>query len=128
MCICLNADLNISPLCSSGSFWADLLDKDSLCTPSHASDVQDVWNVRLSNLNEFKQSLSALRLCRCSLQAKDYLMVKVIPLEMSWWCLFCRLNEAELIALLCFLYVAFLNIASANTVALRCGPEQNPAW
>ena len=37
---------------NSGCFWADLLDKNSLCTASHASDVQDVWNVRLSNFDE----------------------------------------------------------------------------
>ena len=41
------------PFRISGSFWADLLDKESLCTASHASDVQDVWNVRLRNSVDF---------------------------------------------------------------------------
>eukprot|EP00913_Durusdinium_trenchii_P017540 g16481.t1 len=38
---------DVLDLTEDGSFWADLLDKGSLCTASHASDIQDVWNIQI---------------------------------------------------------------------------------
>ena len=31
----------------SGDFWAQLLQNESLCSASHASELPDVWNIRL---------------------------------------------------------------------------------
>ena len=65
-----------------------MLDKGSLCTASHASDIQDVWNIQISSLADailrvLKDTLTftTLRVSQTSF-AKGYLQSSAMLLEM----------------------------------------------